>query len=628
MIPPGRESFVSDMLGKGQPLCPACKFAGALIERDRIKTRFDCGASPVVVELRHPSASQGAASRTDRFAIHVASGNAPAGLIDALAARIRSKESEWSWGPEPSAAPEPRPQASTASPQPAPPTRTPWPWILPIAAIFLAAGCWRLPRPARQDWLIAAAVGGAALIARVAFGPWGPFHANGQGPLWVMGAAWDPSLLYNYGPGYAELFSALTRLAPARPDDVIFATNGLLSACVSAIAYAMARLAGLDRVRACLAASLLAIDPIAIRMATTESYLVPILLLTAAASLALMGATARLAAGERGPAACLAIAGSLLCAQAIRVHPYGWTPAAACVLAGFAVDHGKGLRGRLLWTAACCGVAGVVVLAVDGSVLRLVAAHALQEGGRIGLVHLRPHSILEPPTIALAFGLAVAAFAARPRWVVVPAACTLAAMALTHHFHSQSWFQHAALQRVFSPILVIGVMSALPGRWFERRSARVVALASVVALLVVFLPAAKERTTEHLEYRWLRDRFASLPPDCVVAYIARADRRVLYLPEYRAAGRSRSRPLTIEIAKGEQLRNTFLAGQCAFVLRASICTSSSGRPPCDELERGVNLSPVERATFPALATHIDDPYDRPSVEVVLSRAVDTPGRSQ
>jgi hypothetical protein len=99
MSPPGRESLVSDMLGEGAHLASDCKLAGALIERDRIKARFDRPATPVVLELRHPSASEGAIARTDRFAIHLASGKAPDDRIALLAARVQARESERSWTP-------------------------------------------------------------------------------------------------------------------------------------------------------------------------------------------------------------------------------------------------------------------------------------------------------------------------------------------------------------------------------------------------------------------------------------------------------------------------------------------------------------------------------------------------
>jgi len=60
-------------------------------------------------------------------------------------------------------------------------------WTLPVAAVLLLLALRRHSRP-RGDILPAVAVAAAALALRVALGPWGPLHVNGQGPRFVAGA--------------------------------------------------------------------------------------------------------------------------------------------------------------------------------------------------------------------------------------------------------------------------------------------------------------------------------------------------------------------------------------------------------------------------------------------------------
>jgi hypothetical protein len=618
---------VADLLGKGQPVTKDCAYAGALIERDRIKVRYECASSPepVVVELRHRDAFHGELAHTEQFSLHAEAGKLPAEFRDALLTRIRSKESGWSWGTEPSVSPQPTPPTASPIASSSSTPAIPHPWLILVAAVLLGAARWNAPKLPRGDVWVALALAAACLIARFGLGPWGPFHMNGQGPLWVMGAAWDARRLAQYGPGYPELFASAASLFARHPDYAIFAANACLSASIPVAAFAAARLGGMDRVRACLAAALLCVDPVALRMGATESYLVPMAALCTGATLAFMASTSEGVAGRFLQAVLLSLVGSLLCAQTLRIHPYGWAPAALCALSSIAVAHDKGARVRLKWVAASYGICGSVALAANAALLRTVGEHALQQGSRMGVLEIRPQSILDTTFVVLSVAILIGVFVARPRWLLVPAAAALADLALTQHFHTQSWIQHVASQRLHSPMIVVGLVALLPQPWLQRRSPRVVAFASTIALLVVFLPIVRERTTEHLEYRWLRPRLASLPSSCSLAYVSRADNRVLYLPEYAASGRSAQHPLTIEMVRGEELLNTFLSGQCTYLLTSSLCSSVSGRARCEELERGTHLVLADRTTLPALPTHDNDPFDRPEVEVALWRVQSRPG---
>jgi hypothetical protein len=50
----------------------------------------------VTLQLRHRD--EGGTLRTDRFAVLTVVGEAPPGLLEAVAERIRRSESEWRWG--------------------------------------------------------------------------------------------------------------------------------------------------------------------------------------------------------------------------------------------------------------------------------------------------------------------------------------------------------------------------------------------------------------------------------------------------------------------------------------------------------------------------------------------------
>lgn len=162
-------------------------------------------------------------------------------------------------------------------------------WPVAIAIVIAAVACvhCRELRPSRRDWLVIAGGFAIAIALRLVLGVWAPLHINGQGPLWIGAAAGRPSMLVGYGPGYAELFAPALAMFPRAPDVAIFTANAVLSACVPVTAFGLARLAGLSIDRAGFAAAILVVDPIAVRFSATESYFVPIVLLTAAATTAI-----------------------------------------------------------------------------------------------------------------------------------------------------------------------------------------------------------------------------------------------------------------------------------------------------------------------------------------------------
>jgi len=93
---PGHEDLVLAMTGGSERLPGGCALDGASIDRVLIRARYRCddGTAPVLV-LRHPSTSD-AAVRTASFALEP-SADAPSALVEAIAARVRARESELPW---------------------------------------------------------------------------------------------------------------------------------------------------------------------------------------------------------------------------------------------------------------------------------------------------------------------------------------------------------------------------------------------------------------------------------------------------------------------------------------------------------------------------------------------------
>jgi len=96
-IGPGTEPLFADMLGSGQTLPGGCTFGGGRIERTSVIATYQCGAGEVELQLLHPEIAPRGGVRTQRFAIVVKSGVPPAGLVDAVAERIRAREAGFEW---------------------------------------------------------------------------------------------------------------------------------------------------------------------------------------------------------------------------------------------------------------------------------------------------------------------------------------------------------------------------------------------------------------------------------------------------------------------------------------------------------------------------------------------------
>jgi len=97
VVPTGQDELIADMLGRGATLPGGCKFDAGDVNGSVIRSTYTCPSGNVVLELRHPTKAPPGALRTDQFAITVHAGSPPAGLQDALAALIRTREATFKW---------------------------------------------------------------------------------------------------------------------------------------------------------------------------------------------------------------------------------------------------------------------------------------------------------------------------------------------------------------------------------------------------------------------------------------------------------------------------------------------------------------------------------------------------
>jgi hypothetical protein len=61
--------------------------------------------------------------------------------------------------------------------------------------------------------------------------------------------------------------------------------------------------------------------------------------------------------------------------------------------------------------------------------------------------------------------------------------------------------------------------------------------------------------------------------------------------------------------------------RCTYYVRTSLCSTDEGRAACEEVERELELEPVTRASFPAVADNLYSGFDTDPIETVVSRVV-------
>jgi hypothetical protein len=467
----------------------------------------------------------------------------------------------------------------------------------------------RRSRPLTGLWP-AFAVAAVALVLRLALGPWGPLHVNGHGARFVAGAVRDPGDIAAYGPGYREIFAPIAALAPSSPDWAIFACNAVFSALLPPLAFAIGRMTGLAASTAFVAALLLAVDPIAIRMGATEAYFAAIAVLSTAGSAALLAALREMEAGGRGRAALLLVAAGLLLSQAARIHPCAWVVMATVPFVLLAGDVGSWRR-RLLMALAAAAVSGGVLLFTSATALLDVLGNI-----RTGTVY-RPPSPPLWPLVWVALAAGVYAVLTPRRWLALPAGISVVAMLLTSHAFRATWIWAHAYYRLYLTLPVIAALACVPPGWLRRGwLAAPVATMLVLAWIRFGWPVVAARTTDHLEYRWVREQLQRLPPECRVVHVAFAGKRVLMLPTYvpparPAVAMDLRRPGTIEAALSP--------AACLYYVHSSLCSTAEGRPDCEAIEGRLTLVPIARASFPPAREFETFVHDSDTVETMIAR---------
>ena len=496
-------------------------------------------------------------------------------------------------------------------------------WLLGAGLALAAIALWPLRRTPLLAWRHLGGLFLSAAALRATFGLWGPHHINGQGPLWVRGAT-EAGHLSAYGPGFAEVFGPVVRLwaFALEPDTALYAANLLVSSLVPVLVFAVGRSAGLGRVRAMVAALFVVLDPVSVRVAASESYfpILAALSLTVAWLLLLC-----LRQRSRRGAALLLVAAALLAAVAARIHPVGWILLALTPLTTLA-GHLPKTRWltRLAFAAVAAMALGAAVYLTSGRVVFPVLAHtAGPHAGHLGL-HFQAL-----PLLVTALGVALALVTPRRRRALIVAAAAFAlGLAVTRSAYGQSELWQASYGRLFAPMIALGLGAALPGRLLRRAtlavgSARIrvrwswLAPAIAAACVVGWSgDVLRERTTEQLEYRFVRARLAEIDEPCRVAYRLRAGRRVVDLPDYALP---QGRGLPVESAADVAAHLT--PGACVLFVESSICATSGGRPRCAAIMDRLSLQPLARATVPPSASYDELGYDRDPVPVAIYRVI-------
>ena len=97
VIPPGQEELLLAMLGRGSAFPDGCTLSDGKVERTIVRATYTCPLGDVVIALSHPEQAPETATETERFALTVDSGSPPDSLLDAVAARVRERESGFEW---------------------------------------------------------------------------------------------------------------------------------------------------------------------------------------------------------------------------------------------------------------------------------------------------------------------------------------------------------------------------------------------------------------------------------------------------------------------------------------------------------------------------------------------------
>lgn len=471
------------------------------------------------------------------------------------------------------------------------------PWLLLLALLGLAI----LAVTAKPRWrrsLELAGLAGATFAFRMAVLPLALFHQNGQGAMWIEYALHDHAGLEGYGPGYRELFNLAAGASPAHADTAVIVAQAIAGALVPPLVWIIARRVGAHPVVCWAIAAVVAIDPTLGRLAHSESYFAPIVLLVTLACVALMEGAARWPLRSRWSWIGLVTAG-LLIAQAARVHPIGWLPAALVPFVLLVHSRWPGWRSALLHAAiATAAIAAVVMLTSAGAML---SVRYDQLGATRVLAWIRPPS----PWLLLllaALGGSIYWLSSRRDAAVRGATVFAAGCIVMVGFNllrpEHPWVQHAAL-RIYVPVLaagVAGMIAALPAR----RLTPVIAAAVIVVVgaghSAFRWSSLTRQSTDGLESSWVWSWRDELPDDARLSYLSRAGDRVFGLPIYTQSPRRHRGAMS-----ADDLASTRLPAG-SYYYRSSLCATPEGEAACRAVESAHTLELMRARTLPAIAS--------------------------
>jgi hypothetical protein len=277
------------------------------------------------------------------------------------------------------------------------------------------------------------------------------------------------------------------------------------------------------------------------------------------------------------------------------------------VLAG---DAGTWPR-RVLLAIVAAVVAGGILLATSSAALLDVLGNI-----RTGTVYKPPLPPLAP-LVTVAVVVAVYALLVPRRWLALPAGIAVVAMLLTSHAFAATWIWQQAYERIYLTLPVVAAVAVVPSGWL-RRDWLAAPLAIGLGLVWVGIgwPIVTDRTTDHLEYRWVRDELREIPLECRIVHLAFAGEHALLLPTYVPVSRQ---AVAMDARQPRTIESALAPGPCLYYVHSSLCSTPEGRPECEAIERRLTLVPVARASFPP-GREFDAPvHEGDSVETVIAR---------
>ena len=501
--------------------------------------------------------------------------------------------------------------------------RVPWPLLggllLACVACVLRARRGRTGRP----WSEAAglvALSAATWLARALALPFTFFHQNGHGPAWI-GYLLRPEsdgilrckLLDVYGPGYYELFGAAARVG-SDPDRAVFVAQSVFGAFLPALSWLLARRAGARPVVAWSLAVLVALDPFLARIAQSESYFSVCIVLLVGAAAVLAPGDPRTRVGTPG-FVIATVASGLLIAQAVRTHPSCWIAAGMVPLAVL-VGPGRGAaRVRLfLWSAL--GVGATAGLVSGRIVYRVVTGPFAERMLAHSRVDVRLALLLA--VVVLTLGTAIWWSPRRLRVAlvaVVVAVISVLVLDVSNVVGNPNAAFDAARMRLCLPVVIAAVATGTG--LLARTSRRALVLSALllttgVAASIMHWSKASLLPTDALEARWALDWRSGLPPGARVLYLHDVRHENSTLPLYPPETHA-------EHSAGTPIPELGALGPTPFYYRSSLCSTTEGRPYCDEIESRFELAQISARDLPARPSMFRGSFDGPVVRVALYR---------